>query len=166
MKNTSWIRAFLQRRLIQPILSFLSQGVTPEKLSLTIALGIIIGMLPVFGIASLVCAFLAFSLRLNMAAIQLAHYAATPLQVLLLVPFIRIGGLVFNQPPLSISFSQLYHMFVTDVLATFQNLWFTFLMGFLGWLMVSIPLAFLLYFITLPVFKKLTPGQLTPPAEA
>ncbi|MES2733396.1 MAG: DUF2062 domain-containing protein [Bacteroidota bacterium] len=166
MKNTIRLSGFLQRHLIQPILSFLSQGVTPQKLSLTIALGVIIGMLPIFGIASLICAFLAFSLRLNMAAIQLTHYAATPLQVLLLVPFIRIGGLFFNQPPLNFSFSQLYEMFTNDVLATFQNLWFTFLLGFMGWLMVSIPVAFLLYFLTLPVFKKLSAGQLTPPAEA
>jgi uncharacterized protein (DUF2062 family) len=149
----------LQRYLIQPLLGFLSQGVTPGKLALTVALGVIIGMLPVFGVASLICVALSFSLRLNMAAIQLTHYAATPLQVVLLVPFIRIGGLIFNEPASNLSFGQLYQMFTTDILATFQKLWFTFFLGFLGWVTVSIPVALLLYFTTLPIFRKISAGQ-------
>jgi uncharacterized protein (DUF2062 family) len=160
MQKSVSIKKFLQNKLVRPILGFLNQGVTPNKLALTVALGIIIGLLPIFGVASIICALIAFSLRLNMAAIQLAHYAAAPLQLILLVPFIRIGGVLFNQPPMNFSFGQLYQMFTTDLLATLQNLWFTFFLGFLGWTIVSIPLAFVLYYGTLPVFRKFSAGQL------
>lgn len=154
------IRRMLENKLIRPILGFLSQGVTPDKLALTVALGIMIGVLPVFGVASILCALIALSLRLNMAAIQLVHYAAAPLQFILLVPFIRIGGVLFNQPPTDFSFGQLYQMFTTDLLATLHNLWFTLFLAFLGWTIVSVPLAFLLYYGTLPVFRKLGAGRL------
>lgn len=153
------IRPFLEKKLIRPILGFLSQGVTPDKLALTVALGVMIGVLPVFGVASILCALIALRLRLNMAAIQLAHYAAAPLQFILLVPFIRIGGVVFNQPPTDFSFGQLYQMCTTDLLATLHNLWFTLFLGFLGWTLVSVPLAFLLYYGTLPIFRKWGAGQ-------
>ena len=162
MPGIRHVSAFIQSKFVQPLLGFLKQGVTPSKLSLTIALGVIIGMLPIFGIASLVCAAIALSFRLNMAAIQLTHYAATPLQILLLVPFVRIGGFVFNSPPLPFSFGQLYQMFLSDAWATFQKLWFTFFLGFVGWVMVSVPLAFFLYFVTLPVFRRLGTTQPSP----
>lgn len=159
VEKTNRMGAFLQRKLVQPMPGFLKQGVSPSKLSLTIALGVIIGMLPIFGIASVVCALLALGLRLNMAAIQLTHYAATPLQILLLVPFMRIGGFVANRQAMPYSFSELYTLFITDTWATLQSLWFTFFLGFVGWVLVSIPLAFFLYYVTLPIFKRFNARQ-------
>ena len=159
MYKILFIRRFLEKKLVRPILGFLSQGITPDKLALTVALGVMIGVLPLFGVASILCALIAFRLRLNMAAIQLAHYAAAPLQFILLVPFIRIGSVLFNQSPTDFSFSQLYPMFTTDLLATLHKLWFTLFLGFLGWTIVSVPLAFLLYYGTLPVFRKLGAGR-------
>jgi uncharacterized protein (DUF2062 family) len=137
-----------------PLLRFLQRGVTPHKLALTVALGVIVGMLPVFGIAALICALLAFALRLNMAALQLTHYAATPLQVLLFVPFVRLGAVFFPQAPAAFSFSQLCQMFTADPLATLSQVGATLLTGFLGWGLVSIPLALSLYYLTRPVFKR------------
>jgi uncharacterized protein (DUF2062 family) len=166
MQITSRASEFIHQKLLRPILGFLNHGVTPEKLALTVALGVIIGMLPVFGVASVLCAVLALSLRLNMAAIQLSHYVAAPLQILMLVPFIRLGGLVYNVAPMPFSFTQLYRMFSTDVIATFKSLWFTFFLGFTGWMLVSIPVAILLYFITLPIFKKMTSLPTSPVTQA
>lgn len=166
MQTTSSVKELIRRKITQPLLVFLSQGVTPNKLSLTVALGVIIGMLPVFGVASLLCALVAVSLRLNMGAIQLTHYVATPLQVLLFVPFVKLGGVVLNRTPMPFSFSQVYHLFTTDAVATFQKLWFTFFMGFTGWLVVSIPVALGLYFSTLPVFKKISAAPLNPTSQA
>ena len=40
---------FLTRKLIRPLLELLRQGVTPEKLSMSIALGAALGMIPVIG---------------------------------------------------------------------------------------------------------------------
>jgi uncharacterized protein (DUF2062 family) len=70
----------------------LSKGITPQRLALTLALGVAVGCIPVVGIPTLVCAALALCLRLNLPAIQAANYLVMPLQLLLIVPFIRIGG--------------------------------------------------------------------------
>src|ERR1039458_3016775 len=73
----------------------LSQGISPRRLALTLALGFAIGCIPVIGIPTVVCAALALALRLNLPAIQAANYAALPFQVLLIVPFVRLGGWLF-----------------------------------------------------------------------
>lgn len=71
---------------------WLRQGISPRRLALTLALGFAVGCIPVVGIPTLVCAALAVALRLNLPAIQAANYAAMPLQLLLIVPFVRLGG--------------------------------------------------------------------------
>lgn len=70
---------------------WLSQGISPRRLALTLALGFAIGCIPVVGIPTLLCAALALAFRLNLPAIQAANYAVMPLQLLLIVPFMRLG---------------------------------------------------------------------------
>lgn len=80
--------ASLQRKAVV----WLRQGISPRRLALTLALGFAIGCIPVVGIPTLVCAALALALRLNLPAIQAANYAVMPLQFVLIVPFVRLGG--------------------------------------------------------------------------
>jgi uncharacterized protein (DUF2062 family) len=70
---------------------WLSQGISPRRLALTLALGFAVGCIPVFGIPTLLCVALALALRLNLPAIQAANYVAMPLQLALIVPFVRLG---------------------------------------------------------------------------
>jgi uncharacterized protein (DUF2062 family) len=79
--------------------AMLRQGITPRRLALTLALGFAVGCFPVVGVTTAVCAVLALVLRLNLPAIQAANYAVMPLQVLLLVPFVRLGGWLFSSGP-------------------------------------------------------------------
>lgn len=69
----------------------LSQGISPQRLALTLALGFAVGCIPVVGVPTVLCATLALALRLNLPAIQAANYAAMPLQLILIVPFARLG---------------------------------------------------------------------------
>lgn len=78
---------------IQHIMAlWLRQGASPDRLALTLALGFAIGCIPVLGAPTLLCAVLAIALRLNLPAIQAANYAAMPLQLVLIAPFLRLGG--------------------------------------------------------------------------
>jgi len=78
---------------------WLSEGISPRRLALTLALGFAVGCIPVVGIPTVLCAGLAVALRLNLPAIQAANYAAMPLQLALIVPFVRIGGWIVSAEP-------------------------------------------------------------------
>ncbi|MDR3775149.1 MAG: DUF2062 domain-containing protein [Terracidiphilus sp.] len=71
---------------------WLRQGTSPRRLALTLALGLAIGCIPVVGVPTVLCAALALALKLNLPAIQAANYAVMPLQLMLIVPFVRLGG--------------------------------------------------------------------------
>ena len=70
-------------------------GISPQRLALTLALGFAIGCLPMVGIPTALCMLVALALRLNVPAIQAANYAAMPLQLALILPFVRLGGRLF-----------------------------------------------------------------------
>jgi len=83
------------RAMRSKVESWLRQGISPERLALTLALGFAIGCLPVIGIPTALCLVVALGLRLNVPAIQAANYAAMPLQLALIFPFVRLGGWLF-----------------------------------------------------------------------
>ncbi len=83
------------RAIRQKAEAWLRQGISPQRLALTLALGFAIGCIPVIGIPTAVCLLVALGLRLNIPAIQAANYAAMPLQVALIFPFVRLGGWLF-----------------------------------------------------------------------
>ena len=102
-----------QRRVVAPIAAQLSQGITPEEISLTLALGIVLGVFPILGACTLLCGLAAWRLKLNQPIIQAVNYLVYPAQVLLLLPFYRAGENLFRQPHVPI-FS------VTELLARFS----------------------------------------------
>jgi uncharacterized protein (DUF2062 family) len=75
---------------------WLRQGISPQRLALTLALGFAIGCIPVVGVTTAICLVVAACLRLNLPAIQAANWAAMPFQVALIVPFVRLGGRLFG----------------------------------------------------------------------
>lgn len=71
---------------------WLRQGMAPQRLALTLALGFVIGCIPLIGLPTAVCAVVALTFRLNQPAIQAANYIAMPFQLVFMVPLVRLGA--------------------------------------------------------------------------
>lgn len=89
---------YFRSRVLEPVLDLLRQGTEPERIALSIAWGAVLGIFPVLGITTFLCAGAAVMFRLNMAAIQLANWLVYPLQIVLLVPLIMLGEHLFGAP--------------------------------------------------------------------
>ncbi len=133
----------------------LRQGLTPRKLATTCALGIVIGLFPVFGTTTMICFGLAILFRLNIALIQLVNYLVAPLQVLFILPFIRIGTEWFELNPFPYDTDQLIMLFKNDFFVLIKEAGLALLLGVGVWATVSIPLFLFLYFVFYFVFKRL-----------
>jgi len=98
------MKLWLYRRLIEPLLTLLRQGMTPSSLALCVSIGVVIGNIPILGISTILCAIIALVFRLNLPAMQLVQAAMAPTQILLIIPFVRLGEWITHAPrqPLSI----------------------------------------------------------------
>jgi uncharacterized protein (DUF2062 family) len=132
---------------------WLRQGISPRRLALTLALGAAIGCIPVVGIPTLVCAALAVALRLNLPAIQAANYAVMPLQLLLIVPFVRLGGwLMASGPNQGVQAKALLHasplLLVTRLGSLAEQ-------ALLAWVLLAIPAVLLLTFTLTMLLRRI-----------
>ena len=98
-------------------------GASPRKLAWSIALGLVVGINPLFGSTTLLCLALAAAFRLNLAASQLANHVMYPMQILLIVPFLTWGARVFRTSPIPLSPSLLFYEARTHPLALIKSLW-------------------------------------------
>lgn len=146
---------FLKEKIIQPLLQFLKQGVTPKKMALTLSLGLVFGIFPVIGTTTLLCTALALVFRLNMAIMQIANYLAYPLQIILLIPLMKFGTELFSSGTVSFSLEELTQMFQTNFLEALQTLGMSQLYAIFAWAMFAVPLGIAFYFLLFEVFKRL-----------
>ena len=127
---------------------WLRQGISPRRLALTLALGFAIGCLPVVGIPTALCAVLALTLGLNQPAIQAANYAAMPLQILLIVPFLRLGRWLLSAGPLP---GNALHGPTLELLRTSGHLAGQ---ALAAWLLVAVPAVLVLTICLTPLLRR------------
>ena len=147
----------LRRKVLRRIVYFLKKGISPHKLALSVSLGITIGIIPLYGLTSIILTLIALVFRLNFTASQVAHYAVHPLQLLLIFPFIKLGDMVFNNSLLPHSMSQFLIMMKTDVWGTLHNFWLAYLTATVIWFVVSIPLSIIIYKVLYSSINRIRP---------
>jgi uncharacterized protein (DUF2062 family) len=145
---------FFKRRLVRPILDLLRQGVTPEKIALSVALGAALGVFPALGWSTTLCAIAAIVLRLNLPAIQITNYIVYPVQIALLVPFFRWGEKLFRAPHFPISVPQIYALFHAGAWMAIKLLWTTMWHAMIVWFMIAPVFVGLVYAILLPLLRR------------
>ncbi|WP_018477869.1 DUF2062 domain-containing protein [Pontibacter roseus] len=155
--SSSIIIGFFRRRIVQPVLQLLKQGMTPHKLAVTLALGTVVGILPALGVTTVVGTALAARLRLNIAATVLVSYLVHPIQLLLIIPFIKAGIFLFGLDELKLSLDEMIAMFRLDWLEALNKLWMANLAAVSAWAILALPVGAALYFLFLPILHRVLP---------
>jgi uncharacterized protein (DUF2062 family) len=145
----------LHRWIIAPIREQLTRGVSPEKLSWTIALGLTLGIFPIMGSTSLVCFIAGFFLKLNQPILHLFKTLTYPLHLALILVFIRIGQFLNGVPPIPFSIPQLMVRFKDSPTQFARDFGVAALHGIEAWAIAALILIPLIRFISLPPLNKL-----------
>ncbi len=124
----------------------LRQGTTPRKLAVTCALGFVMGIFPIFGVTTLLCLGAAVWLKLNVPVIQLVNFVVAPVQILLMIPFIKAGGYVFQLDPLPLKYEELLALFSTDLWLLIREAGLALLTAIGIWALLAVPLFFLVFY--------------------
>lgn len=148
------MRATLYRKLIQPFLDLLKQGVTPEKIALTVALGVSLGVTPVIGSTTMLCTLTAVALRLNLPAILLVNGAVYPLQLTLLVPFLRAGAWLFRVGGPKLTIGEIFHLIRSNVWHAIATLWIATIHALAVWLVAGCVASAIVYLVLLTVLRR------------
>ena len=148
-------QSWIYRKLVLPIIDLMRQGITPEKIAQSLAFGIVLGVFPVLGSTTVLCTVAAVVFRLNLPAIQLVNYFVYPLQLALLIPFIRFGEILFRSPHVSLSLPFIFRMIRENVWQATRTYWTSGWHAMVAWFLVG-PLAiYLLTRLLTPILRRL-----------
>nr|XP_034900020.1 uncharacterized protein LOC118037945 isoform X4 [Populus alba] len=129
--------AWLDKKIVDPLYQILRRGLEPKQLAFSTALGIALGIFPICGVTVLLCG-LAIALLGSLChapTVLLANFIATPIELSLVVPFLRLGEVMSGGPPFPLTSDALKKL--------------------LGWLVAAPFILAALYIIFLPCFKVL-----------
>lgn len=137
--------AWLRRRIVDPLLMLLKQGMAPDRLALCVAIGIVVGNIPIFGVSSILCGIIALVFRLNLPAIQLVQAAMAPTQVLLIIPFVRLGEWILRAPHQPISIKEELALVARGIPHAVIMLWDAIVHAGFAWILTAPIVTFMLY---------------------
>ncbi|WP_426061961.1 DUF2062 domain-containing protein [Hymenobacter sp. B1770] len=155
-------RSWVYRRVLAPFLNLLKAGLSPEKLALTVSLGVAFGLVPTFGVTSVVSAATALRLQLNVPAMQLVAHLMSAFQLLLLVPLLRAGAFILGHghEVANLTLAGLRRLITHDGWgAVGQLLWRAQLGALLIWAVAAVPLVAGLYYLFRAVFRRVVARQ-------
>ena len=143
------------RRIALPLMELLRMGSTPQKLAWSIAVGIAIGINPLLGTTTFLCLAVALVFRLNLVASQIGNHIVYPLELLLVVPFLRLGASVFHAAPLPLRRREILLEVRSNPLALAHRLWLWELHGLVVWAVVAVILAPVCALLLTPLLRRL-----------
>ncbi|XP_039014629.1 uncharacterized protein LOC120144682 [Hibiscus syriacus] len=152
------VKRWLNQKIVDPMVQILKKGAEPKQLAFSVALGFTLGGVRWYcGIAIAVLGSLA-----NAPAIVLANFLATPMEVSLMVSFLRFGGALTGGEAFELTSDALNKVIIGQAST---ELLFSIARALLGWFVAAPIILVTLYLIFLPIFKFLVPKFSTSPQQ-
>lgn len=148
-------RTFWQRRVKDPIVAQLTQGVTPDKIALTIAVGSALALFPLLGTTSLLCLIFGIILRLNQPIIQVVNWLCTPLHIPLIFYTVHLGEKIFGGPHVKIRPNELARLIWEDPLLFAQRFGLAGLHACIVWAIAAPFWIALVYYTTRTTLREM-----------
>lgn len=147
------VKKFFGSKYLEPIKKLLIQGTSPKMIAIAVSGAFVIGLFPVLGSTTLLCTIFALTFRLNMPLVQLINFSVYPLQLIMLIPFMKLGTVVFGFEKLKYGFDEIVKMISHDTLHAIAILWNVTMQAIGVWLLVAPLFGFLFYLVLHPILK-------------
>lgn len=130
------------------------QGLTPKELSQSIIVSGLISTIPILGVSTFLITTVSLKRKMNLPIMIALSYLMWPVQILMIIPFIRVGQFIFSVPSNHHTVEEIISSFQNSFFQTLSHLSFELLCGFGGWLLTAVPVAVFVYWVSLLFLKR------------
>jgi uncharacterized protein (DUF2062 family) len=146
--------SFLQRRIVAPIRSQLTQGADPGALSRAFACGVVCGVFPILGTTGLVGALAGALFKWNQAVIHALHWLLYPAHLLLIPVYIRAGEWLYRDEPVPFSLPGALRLFLESPPAFFSRYGMSCVHCLSAWAVTVPPMFLLVAAVARPLIER------------
>jgi uncharacterized protein (DUF2062 family) len=158
LRWTRLARGFCKSITLGRVFHLSPDGVTADTMALSVGLALVLGVFPVYGCPTLLCAAAAIVLRLNLPAMQLVNALTTPLQLALSIPFLRLGDLLL--PAAGVAHPRAPAAVHSEAWRFLDGIRTLAVHAIAGWFCVCAPLGVLLYLTLRSASRRCRKGLL------
>ena len=133
--------------------ALLKQGLTPKELIQSIIVSGLISTVPILGVSTFMITAVSLKRKLNLPVMISMSYLLWPVQILLIIPFIRVGEFIFLVPQNHHTVEEIINSFQNSFFQTLTQLSFALVCGLGGWLFTAVPIAVGIYGVSLLFLK-------------
>ena len=138
----------LFRKVKEAVLNALRQGWSPDAVSWSIAWAVTWGLFPIYGFTMAILGLIGLIWKLNHPIMQSINYIISPLKFILIIPYIRLGEVLFRvENPFSLSIPEFTKRFKDAPWETLAEFAATFLHAIVGW-GVTVPILMAVSYFT------------------
>lgn len=148
--------SFWHRRVRGPLVALFTQGVTPDKIALTFAVGSACSLFPFLGFTSLLNLGAGLWLRLNQPLLQTLNQVLGPLQLLLILAYVRLGEWLWRAQGDRFTLGEMIQVFRDASLGEFlRRFGWAGIHAFTAWAVTTPLLIVLVYRLLRPALRRL-----------
>lgn len=148
------VGTWFHKKVVDPLFEILRRGAEPKQLAFSASLGITLGIFPICGVTVLLCGMAIALLRslCHPPSVMLANFIATPIELSLVVPFLRFGEVITGGPHFPLTSGALKKVLTGEAS---RDVLLSILHALLGWLVAAPFILAALYILFLPCTKIL-----------
>jgi uncharacterized protein (DUF2062 family) len=152
-------RSFWQRRVRDPLVALLTQGLTPERVAFTLAVGSVCSLFPFLGFTALLNLFVGLCLRLNQPLLQGLNQLLGPLHLVMIVAYVKLGERLWRVEEGRFSVGEMLRVFRDETFADFlRQFGRAGLHAFTAWALTAPLLLAAVYYLSRPALRRLASG--------
>lgn len=147
---------FWRRRLVAPLRQQLTQGVTPDRLALTLGLGTACSLFPFLGLTSLLNLGVGIAFRLNHPILQTLNQLLGVVQLALILVYVRCGEWLWGRDAARFAITEMIRTFREEPLSRFiQQFGWAGIHALTAWLLTAPLVVGTLYVSLRPALYRL-----------
>jgi uncharacterized protein (DUF2062 family) len=143
------------------LLGQIRQGTSPHELALSVSIALCAALFPLLGTTTLLCLVIGHFKKLNHPALQSVNYLLSPVQLVMIPIWLRIGEWLTRSPPVSLNLRTFVPEFFQNMPLFMAHYGVAALHAILAWSLISPLLGYLSYRVTLPLLRRVSRGPLT-----
>ncbi len=148
--------SFWQRRVRDPIIALFTQGITPDKVALTLAVGTACSLFPFLGFTSFLNLGVGLWLRMNQPILQTLNQLLGPVHLAMIVVYVRLGEWLWRMQDERFTITEMLRVFREATLGEFLHRFgWAGVHAFTAWALTAPLLIAALYYGLRPGLRRL-----------
>ncbi|KAD4385264.1 hypothetical protein E3N88_25432 [Mikania micrantha] len=148
------IGTWFNKQVVDPFVEIINRGAEPRELAFSAALGLTLGVFPVVGMTFFLCvlAITMFGSFINAPTVMLANFVATPIELSLIIVFLRFGEFLTGGDHFPLTTDALKKVLTGKAS---KEILLSIVHALLGWMVMAPFILGLLYILFVPCFTML-----------